>query len=282
MNLVPNYHIDKKKWDECVINAINAKPYGLSSWLDAVAPKWEGIIIGDYDAVMPIFIKRVLWIKKIAQPLFTQQLGLFFKQQNDLRHLSDIVKYLKGNFNRGYLQLNETNFHEELNFNSRRNYKLRLSELNTDSYSKSHLRNLKKARKSNLELIELDPTSFQIGYAKHNPIYRSQIKRHRNTFLNLINTTADLGIGRAISVRNSNNTIAAVWFVVYNKTAYYMLPYTSNEGRELGAMHFLISELTSILPEVEILDFEGSELDGVERFILGFDAKLYPYPVLSW
>jgi hypothetical protein len=284
MRLLSNTDIDRQKWDACIDASINSKPYGLSSWLDSVAPNWKGYVIGDYKAVMPIYSKRLLWINKVVQPLFTQQLGMFISDSDGLHYLSEIIQQLQTSFSSGYMQLNEANFIEDspINLRERRNYKLDYGKMDLSAFSKSHLRNLKKARKAELHLTKVDIQSFVNGYKEHNPVYRSQIRRHNQTLLKLLGNTSKMGIGQAIGVSNGSDILAAVWFIIYKKTAYYMLPYTSEMGRDLGAMHLMLTELPSLYPQVEILDFEGSELQGVERFILGFDAKLHPYPVLEW
>ena len=284
MKLLSRKDIDVEKWDDCVTHSINTKPYGLSYWLDCVAPGWCGYVVGDYQAVMPVYHRSFLWTKRAAQPLFTQQLGLFMREPEYLSFLTDILNQLKTKYRHGYLQLNEANFSEDVNSNlkHRKNYKIQLTRLNTSNYSKSHLRNLKKARNSGLMAAPMDTDSFIQAYRQHNPVYTSQIRRHKGIFEGLIKITAEKGIGRAIAVLDGQTCLAAVWFVTFRDTAYYLLPFTSKTGRDLGAMHLLISDLPSVFPAIKVLDFEGSELPGVERFILGFDAQLHPYPTFSW
>jgi hypothetical protein len=46
--------INKEKWDKCISSSHNKIIYALSWYLDVVSPNWDGLIKGDYEAVMPI------------------------------------------------------------------------------------------------------------------------------------------------------------------------------------------------------------------------------------
>ena len=51
--------IDKAKWDVCITNAPNGLIYGYSFYLDCMARRWDALVLGDYEAVMPL-----TWNKK--------------------------------------------------------------------------------------------------------------------------------------------------------------------------------------------------------------------------
>ena len=80
--MIPVYikhkNIDKKKWDYCINNAENGLIYAQSFFLDTMADNWDGIVIGDYEAVMPLTWKSKWGIRYLYQPAFLQQGGIFF------------------------------------------------------------------------------------------------------------------------------------------------------------------------------------------------------------
>ena len=53
--------IDPDKWDECVRNAKNGLIYGYSFYLDHMAKNWDGLILGDYEVVMPLPWNKKIW-----------------------------------------------------------------------------------------------------------------------------------------------------------------------------------------------------------------------------
>ena len=76
---VPYQHIDKRKWDACIDNAGNGLIYGCSFYLDAMAKHWDALVLGDYEAVMPLTWNKKYGIHYLYQPFFTSSLGLFGK-----------------------------------------------------------------------------------------------------------------------------------------------------------------------------------------------------------
>ena len=69
--------IDSAKWDACVHTASNSLIYACSWWLDTMSANWDGLVLNDYEAVMPLTWNRKYGIKYLCQPPFTQQLGIF-------------------------------------------------------------------------------------------------------------------------------------------------------------------------------------------------------------
>ena len=47
--------IDFDKWENCVSNSLNACVFGHVWYLNNISLAWDGIIMGNYDAVMPVF-----------------------------------------------------------------------------------------------------------------------------------------------------------------------------------------------------------------------------------
>ena len=56
---IPSEKIDREKWDACVSNSHNPLIYARSFYLDHISDNWSGLVLNDYEAVMPI-----CWRKK--------------------------------------------------------------------------------------------------------------------------------------------------------------------------------------------------------------------------
>ena len=48
------YEIDTKKWDQCIIESDNGLIYAHAFYLDHMAKQWDALVMGNYDAVMPL------------------------------------------------------------------------------------------------------------------------------------------------------------------------------------------------------------------------------------
>src|SRR6185369_13826127 len=69
--------LDTVKWDRCIDNASNGLIYGYSFYLDHMAKQWDALVLGDYEAVMPLTWNKKWGIYYLYQPAFTASLGLF-------------------------------------------------------------------------------------------------------------------------------------------------------------------------------------------------------------
>src|SRR6478609_8282347 len=72
-----HHEIDKPKWDRCVKEADNGLIYGYSFYLDHMAYQWDGLVLNDYEAIMPLTWNKKYGICYLYQPFFTASLGVF-------------------------------------------------------------------------------------------------------------------------------------------------------------------------------------------------------------
>lgn len=73
--------IDRARWDALITQAPNGLIYALSWYLDIVSPGWAALVReeqGRYVAALPLPVQTKLGFHVLQQPLFTQQLGLFY------------------------------------------------------------------------------------------------------------------------------------------------------------------------------------------------------------
>ena len=72
--------------------------------------------------------------------------------------------------------------------------------------------------------------------------------------------------------------MACAAFLIYNERVIFHLGTSNPKGKKIGAMHFLIdSIITQLAGKNLFIDFEGSEIDGIERFYKSFGAFKKPY-----
>ncbi|MFV0305779.1 MAG: hypothetical protein ACK5IC_09905, partial [Moheibacter sp.] len=75
-------NLDVKKYSKAINEALNYRIYAEYWYLDVLTKeKWECWVYGDYDVVMPIPLQYKFRIKFVLQPIFCQQLGVFYKEE---------------------------------------------------------------------------------------------------------------------------------------------------------------------------------------------------------
>ncbi len=103
INIIPSDQIDKEKWDTCIDRSVNDLIYAHSYYLDQIADNWHGIIVNDYECVMPVPWRKKFGIRYCYDVPFIQQLGYFNTLDIDHIILVDtffsFIKYGHYNFN---------------------------------------------------------------------------------------------------------------------------------------------------------------------------------------
>ncbi len=272
-------NLDYEKWDKCIIGSVNSFFYAKSWYLDIVCEQWDALVLNDYEAVMPLPKRKKWGITYIYQPFMCQQLGVFHNQEsycvNDF--ISAIPKeILHFNFN-----LNTHNSSTICVSRSNVNYLLPLDknieELRAN-YSKSHLKNLRRANKHNLSISNVPDSAKQ--FSKNKRLLASGFMNLKQFDLefNIINTSLELGKGEIFSVKGSQGNCCSVFVINDNKRLYLLSSYSNEEGKQKSAYFFLLDYIFSLEKfRGFVFDFEGSNLDGVAQRNKGFGAEPTTY-----
>src|SRR5215210_5206946 len=92
IEIIPSHKINRSKWDACITNSSNALIYANSFYLDTMTDNWQGIVVNDYDCVMPVPWRKKIRVKYCYDVPFIQQLGWF--QQHPANIPSLLLKKL--------------------------------------------------------------------------------------------------------------------------------------------------------------------------------------------
>ena len=98
--------IDAGKWDKVIARSPAETIYPYTWYLDQVADNWSALVMDDYLFVMPVAWKRKVGMKYIYQPFYTQQLGVFGKEEPDPDLLRKMLKLLYRKFRFAGLNFN--------------------------------------------------------------------------------------------------------------------------------------------------------------------------------
>lgn len=290
LTYIKRKNLDTHKYDTCIKEAINSRIYALSWYLDCASDDWDVLVLGDYEAVMPITflkLKRHLFIKKIYQPDFCQQLGVFRKvpiSKENFKVLFDEFVSLKPynySFN-SYDSKKYLLYNKELS--ARVNCELDLSntyEKISAKYSKNLKRNIAKANKEAFHISDTVSVAEFISMKKEETTYRMVSRQYEKKTV-LFNELIDRNLGKVYGVYKEKELIA-VCFVIYYQNRLINLSSATNEtGKKFGAISFLFDALIKRNASTNaIFDFEGSMILGVARFFRSFGAEEIVYKSLS-
>jgi len=277
--------IDIAKYDACIETAINARIYAYSWYLDIVADNWDALVLDDYKAVMPLpflRLKKMLFFKRIAQPNFCQQLGVF-----SVNNLSEIVNEFMIQFSA--LNFKNYSFNSFYKFNNNSfdckviekvNYELGLVKSYQEiqkKYSKNLKRNLKKAYEIEL-VISSEITISQFLSMKENnkkhKIRGFQYKRMKCLMEELI----QLNLGSIYGVYFENKLIASAFFVEEKHRITHLFSATTYIGKKNGGIPYLFdTTIKNNATKDMVFDFEGSMIPNVARFFKSFGAQKINY-----
>ncbi len=275
-----NKDINYEVWDDCISKSINSLPYAYSWYLDIVSPGWEAIVSDNYEYVMPLPVKSKYKIPYLVQPVLSQQLGIFSRNEIDERTTNEFIRQIP--YYSYELNLNAGNFYPKALIYP--NFTLDLNqpyEKITGAYSKNTNRNINKAEKLNLIVKEdISVTTFIEFYYS---VEKKFPDIQKNVFTKIIERGIEKKFITLYGVYSEKNTIiAALCILKSNNRIIYLLPVSNSEGKLSSAMFYLINFLIKKEANKDkIFDFEGSAIDGIARFYKGFGAKNQPYYILK-
>ena len=272
--------IDKLKWDSAVENSKNTLVYALSWFLDIVSPKWDALVFGDYELLMPLPWKSKLGIKYLYQPTFIQQLGLFSNIDINHESIKSFILEVEKHFKIADIQLNFANPKLETGkFILRNTQLIDISKSYDDllnKYVKNHKKNLKKINESGLRINSkgmsfdfIDLLGNMFVKKGVNEITKSDISKLKH----VIDLSIEKGFGEFYFGYLDDKLCASAFFLKWGKR---VIVYTAlnDLGRTAGAMFGLIDKYLKENSGQDLqFDFAGSNIPGVKYRNLGFGAR---------
>lgn len=272
--------IDKMKWDECIDTAPNGLIYANSFYLDIMSKGWDGLVMNDYEAVMPLTWNKKFGILYLRQPAFTQQLGIFGNVIFNNELTKQFIQKASEIFSFAEINLNYAN---EYNKTTAQKCNLILSlHQPFDVIKKSFRKDLiTKAQNAHLlyetsDNIEEVIQSFKNNYSGKLSHLSKQNYEDLLQLCILLKNKEQILIRKAILPNGDLLTISI--FFKDKKRIYYILSATLRGGRKYDANAFLLHELIKEFSEQDlILDFEGSDIPSIHFFFRKFNPVEQPY-----
>jgi len=292
IEIIPSIKLEKSRWDECV-EAHEGLIYSRSWYLDVMADDWYGLIVGDFEAVLAIPVKRKFGMRMIAMPAFVQRLDLVGRSDEATRNK---VSAALLNFSK-LVQFNTTDacFFEGFTPRKRQNFLLNLQSSYAsifDNYSDSCKKNLRQAAKRGCvwkqdvsinELLNL----YRNAYGSRS----SYTPAHYERFQTLLEVAKEKNSCHfAAVVDEAGETVYAGALIDDGRRLYYLMGAPTEKGRHMRATYFFMDTmLRQFAGTRKIFDFEGSDIPDVAKFYLSFSPEteyyfqyyinLLPFPI---
>ena len=269
--------IDVTKWNECIQRSQNGLIYGTAVYLDSLC-SWDGLILDDYDAVMPLPWRRKYGFHYLYQPFFCQQLGVFTKLKDDT--LTDqFLRSIPARYSFWDIHLNAANTSTQFIGKMRKNYLLSLDKAYPELqnlYSRSAKRNIAKAVDAGITITENITPGTVIHL--HNERFENKIgidtKAYHN-FAKLLSTLhTHQQVFLAAAKNNKDEIIASSVYLLFKNRLTFVLNGNLPESLQNGATHCLKDYVIRKFQQSDFwMDFEGSDDPDFARFYEQFGAR---------
>ena len=224
-----------------------------------------------------------MFLKKIIQPSFCQQLGVFYNEKNIEKGNFEVVlasflsklielrpKTYSFNANNTFVKKRQKG-----SFIEKINYELTLDNpylVLQKSYAKNAKRNLKKATNHNFKIVKDIRATTYIKMKENNK--KHQIKNKEYQLIKQLTieiSKRKLGEFRGVSI--DNELIAVMFFTKSSNRLIHLFSVSTSKGKKYAAPTFLFDTIIQEYANTKyIFDFEGSMIPGVARFFKGFGA----------
>lgn len=273
------YHeIDFDKYTACLENSEQKNWYARKEVLDQLSGNWHILVDGDYEAVMPVHIRKKMGINFVHMPLFCQQLGIFSKSDNPETN-ETFLTFLRKKYKVFFYSFNDHNkFHESLE--KRKNYIVPVSDfqlLRKKKYFKGRKSTVKMAQ--HLIYKEIDFNSGSLNFIKNNFkglkeaewqwLAMYLVFLSNNNYLKLCGTfSSDILINLAL-------------LIIENKQLSLLGLVNREEYKHENGSSFLIDKILQQHIGEKSFNFMGSNIRGIEVFFKSFGAELHEYSFIE-
>jgi hypothetical protein len=281
--------IDTAKWDQCIARAANGLLYAHSFYLDHMASAWDALVLGDYEAVMPLTWRKKFGIHYLYQPFVTYPLGVFAEGVIDEALMLRFISNIPAKFKFIDIDLNTANNCLSHSFVSlRNNYVLPLTgsyEEIQQGYNRHARRKLKKAREAGLKVAEGVAIEKIAELSYHFMNEKDKVPRiDYDRFIRLYKNIQPHveSCNTIVAIDAAGDIISSDIHIVHNKRIYSLLAGNRPQSNECGAFYFVLDRLIKKYAGTGYLfDFEGSDVPGIAFLFECLGAQLTRFPHLT-
>lgn len=279
--------LDLTAWDDCIRSSPAGLFYARSFFLDEVTGgQWDALVMGDYEAVMPLIWNKKYGFTYLYQPHFVPALGVFNKGGRPAP-LADFLSVIPAHFRFWDFDCNENNFllpHTALPIKNirRKNYFLSLNRSGQEirqGYKRLARRMLQKALEARIDIVrEVEPDEviehFQLEYCRRLIHISEEVYQRFAVSARIARTEGHLATYLA---KQPDGLVLAFYLLLHDhKFVYSVLGGSTRAGKENGAFYLLTdAAIQDHCNTDRIFRFEGSDVPGIAFF----NAQFGSHPV---
>lgn len=271
--------IDFDKYSKCLENSAQKNWYARKEVLDQLSGNWHILVYNDYEAVMPVPLKRKFALNLVVMPLFCQQLGVF-SSKDDFKINDQFLNFLKNRYNIFSYSFNHYNsFSQDLD--KKKNYTIQISDyilLRRKKYFKGRKSTAKCAQHLIYKEIDFSEESFSFMQKNFKGLSKNgDVEKYRK-YLNFLYTNNSLKLSGAYL----DEKLINIAVLIDEKDQLSLLGLINDEEyKDENGPSFLIDKILSFYIHEKKFNFMGSNIRGIEVFFKSFGAELQKYPTLE-
>ena len=279
ITILPSHKIDAIKWDNCVAAATHNNIFMYSWALNALCDNWDGLIINDYEAVLPLPWRKKWLLTYMHHVPLLAKISLMVKAKIVVP-AQTIATSLRNRF--WFINFDIDNLYfEKWMVKKRCNYYLPLMatyEKLYANFTKECQKNIKKSITRGCALVQAPSIEkvVEIYDLAYGNFHEKQTNRDYTKIINFAKYALDNGKASIWEVQNEadKKTLLAAILLQDKGRIYYWLAAPTATGRQCRASYFFINEIIKMNANSDkILDFEGSDIKDVAHFYQQFAPK---------
>lgn len=276
--------IDKAAWDQLVDQAHFGLPYAYSWVLDLLAGSWDALVLGDYEAILPLpYNRKLLGFAQVFQPYFVQQLGIYSKLPLSPEEERSFLEAIPRKFRKVWMHFNESNrgiageTRDNLVLDLRRPYE----EIH-QGYSRTLRRALKKYKPTHVLVDQpLSPSELSDFYFLHLAGQVSVPTFWQQRWIKVMEAAIERDKGFILGAQGADGTLGAVGFFWHShQRIIHLFCASSPAGKQEQSMRVLMDGIIEQHADQDwSFDFEGSIIPSIAEFFHYFGPDRHPYTV---
>lgn len=273
--------LDVNKYTECLNRSVNYRIYAEVFYLDALLDNnWDCYVLNDYEAIMPLPFVKKFGFKFIVQPIYCQQLGVFHQENFSKETFQRFEKKLHRNLVRAYAFNEENTEMFEPKGVKRVNQILDIRQSFNIIFENTLKDRKKDFRRNDVEELKIIKETniykfIEIQQSNHSFTEKLDLNLFQNFLTN--NSISNHLIQFTLNTKDDKTLCSAL--VLQAKKRIILLSSARNKNIETkGGFAYLIYKIIEHFSGNQyIFDFEGSNLEGVNKFNKSFNAKINMY-----
>ncbi|CAM2806556.1 Uncharacterised protein [Weeksella virosa] len=260
-------NLDQEKYTKCLRKSVNYRVYAEIWYLDLLVNKrWDCLVYGDYQAVMPLPFIRLLGMKFVSQPTYCQQLGVFHSDNFPIEVFQRIYRKLEKKRVKSY-HFNEEN---TLLFSPQGEKRINhILPVNNREYDKKTKKNVRSFINKKVELrwnsVEIDEL---INFKQKNSQHAVDIQQ----LFRVLTILQEKKKATIITAHSEGELVGFSVFIDSGQRGIYVNASVNNQGKKMAVPTGILDAYIQENP-MKILDFEGSNIPSIAHFFEGFGAQ---------